>query len=1084
MRGQDRGIDAIKVQVGGQRHDHDPPILRRRAARRNGNSKPMRFVSLHHHSTFSYKDGFQLPEAHVRRATELGMGAMAMTEHGNVSSHVKFELAARAAGVQPIFGCEVYTGAVGEGAKQTKYHLTLLAKNQIGYRNLMALVSRSFAEGFYYEPTVSWAMLRGHKKGLIVLSGCQGSLLACSTVGGKDVPSSEASLRRGISVAKKFAREFGENYFIEVQAFPELEKSCEFNALAGEIARACGRRLVATMDCHYTTLEEAEVQMILHNIRGGTRQTIEEQAREWGYDVPLCPPPNDRSIYRRLRATGLSKDEAVEAIVSTEEIAQSSRVEIPSLPPVRFRTDNGEDPQDVWERWLREGWKERGYDRLPKSERKRAREMLLKERSVMESKGFVEYLLIVADAVRYIKDLGIFVGWARGSAAASVVCYLLRITEVNPLDYDNLVFERFIDVTREDLPDVDLDFPSEARNVLRDYLVERYGNVYNIGTFTYFRNKLAVDDVARVFRIPKYEVEVLKDLLVERSSGDLRASSTIEDTADQFPQAREIFERYPDLRKAQLLEGNVKGFGVHSAGLVVSNRPVEEEGVCAFYRRELRGQPVEVVSIDKYDAEEKGLVKMDFLGLNTASQIEASLRYLGMAPSDIYEMGVDDEKVLDAFRENDVVGIFQFDGRACRSVNGMLKPDNFDEICDVSALARPGSFHNGAAAAYAEIKHGSRRAEKVHPAVDSILAQTKYQIVYQEQILRICREVGNFPWTALAEVRKIIAKKHGEQAFNRKKAEFLRGALTVHERLDVPPMTEEVALRVWGEMITAGSYGFNAAHTVSYARLSYFTMWLKVYHPAVFYATGMTVTPHREKELLRDAAAHDVDIRPPDPERSEANWTPIDGERAILAGFGQIDGIGEKTAAAIVDFRDEHGLTDWSDLSRIRGIGPKTVERIQEWMKSDDPFGAFVFTRDLASIRAALERGELGDAPSPTHRSRDIPQGKGESAHVVWTGILVARNIRDLFEQNRAKKGEELSRDSVKNPDLNEYAILWAEDEDEMLSLKIEREDFPRFKDAIFGCRIGRDAVLVDAYKKSFSPYRKLHVKRMLVIEP
>lgn len=1080
--GHDRGTN-LDVKIGGQTHDHDPPIIRRR--RKTGNLKPMRFVSLHHHSTFSYKDGFQLPEAHVRRAEELNMSAMAMTEHGNVSSHVKFEVAAAGTGIKPIYGCEVYTGSVGPKAKQTKYHLTIIAKDAEGYGNLMALVSRSFAEGFYYEPTVSWDMLKQHKKGLIILSGCQGSLLACSTVGGKDIPEEEASVKRGLKVAQKFSAEFGANYFIEVQAFPELEKSRAFNSVAGEIARACGRQLVATMDCHYTTLEEAEVQMILHNIRGGNKQTIEEQARNWGYDVPLCPPPNDMSLYRRLVATGLSRDEALEGIVSTEMIAQDCNVELPKLPMVRFPTPPGTTPMDVWDAWLKQGWDDRGFAKLSKDERKRARAMLAKERKVMEGKDFVEYLLIIADAVKYIKDQGIFVGWARGSAAASLVCYLLRITEVNPMIFDNLVFERFIDVTREDLPDIDLDFPSEARPLLRDYLVGKYGNVYNIGTFTYFKSKLALDDVARVYRVPRFEIDRVKDFLIERSSGDLRASSTIEDTADQFPQAREVFDKYPELKKAQMLEGNIKGFGVHSAGLVISNEPIEEAGVCAIYKRELKGQPIEVVSLDKYDAERQGLVKMDFLGLNTASQIEAALKYLDMTPTDLYEMPLDDEKVYDAFRANDVVGVFQFDGRACRYVNSILLPDNFDEVCDVSALARPGSLHNGAASMYAEIKHGRSLAEKIHPSVDSILAHTQYQIVYQEQILRICREVGNFPWEKTAEIRKIIAKKEGEQAFNRRKEQFMDGAMTVHERQDVPPMERAAAEKIWGEMITAGSYGFNAAHARAYGFLSYFTMWLKVHHPAVFYATAMAAMPHRQQELLRDAARHKLKILPPDPKQSALSWLPLIDERALLGGFMQIHGVGEKVAEAILEYRDEEGLSEWSELINIRGIGPKTIETIMGWVALEDPYDVLTLGRDLNKVRRLLAKGRLGNIPEPTHKATEVPGERGQTAHVVWCGVIATRNIRDIFEQNRARGSKEMRPEDVKDPHLNEYAILQVEDEDAyQIALSIDRWNYPHFKQAIFDCRIGKDIIVAEGIKQAYVAFPRITVQKLWVIEP
>lgn len=1081
-----------RAKLGG---GHEPPIIMRR--RKNGNHKPMRFVSLHHHTTLSYRDGYGLPEAHIRRAIELQMPAIAMTEHGNTDSHVKAEIAADGTGVKVIYGCEIYFGPTDEENRmQTKTHLTVLAKNQIGYVNLLALVTKSFSEGFYYEPTVSPQMLLEHKEGLIILSGCQGSLLFCSAIGGKHIAPEYAGYRRALKVVKWFKKNFGENYFIEVQAFPELEGTCRFNKdFAGRLSRATGVRLVGTMDCHYTSYEESEIQMILHNLRGGNKKTIEEQAREWGYDVPLCPPPDDKSIYRRLRLTGLSHDESVEACVATEDIAQECAVELPRLPMVRFRVPMGYDGvQEYWEQALRDGWKYRGINKLSTSERVRYQKQLVHEKSLIESKDYVDYFLIVREGVLFVKDgLKEPVGPARGSAAASVVAWLLRITEVDPLKFPLLVFERFIDETREDLPDIDLDFPSEVRPKLRDYYAGKYGDdcVNNIGTFTYYKNKLALDDVARVFRVPKFEVEKIKDFLIERSSGDLRASSTIEDTIDQFPQAREVMDKYPDLYKSRQLEGNIKGFGVHAAGLVISNEPLRE--VAAIYQREVRGHPIQVVSLDKYDAERQGLVKMDFLGLSTMSTIADSIRYIGMSIDELYSLPLDDEKVYDRFRANDVVGVFQFDGRAMRYVCGSMKPDNFSEICDCNALARPGPLHNGAASEYAEIKHGVKKADKFHPAVDIITAPTQYQIVYQEQILRIVREVGDFPWTHAAYIRKIISRKIGEQEFNRQWDRFWEGCQTLHKRTDYPPISRSQAQKVWGSMITSGSYAFNAAHCVAYGLLAYWTMWFKVHHPAIFYACSLAQydeNPDKTRQLLRDAVKHGVDVRSPDPRESGVTWKPsTNGSQAVQSGFKQIHGVGDKVSANIVELRDERGgLDNWWDLLEIRGVGPKTVDKIEQWVLQKDPFGVRTLDDSIAVVKKLIRRNKLKRAdgrrlPTPTHTAPDLPYEQGREFAVCWLGTILQRNIRDIFETNRAKTGVELDPKAVRNPELNEWALLTCEDEDDQLLLKIDRWKYPQFKEAIFNFQMGHDLLLVEGIRPRYVTARQILAKRLWTIE-
>ena len=420
---------AFERRDGECSHAHQTITMRARrrqraAARAHVGLKPMTFVSLHHHSTLgSYLDGYQLPEAHVRRATEINMGAMAMTEHGNIDSHVKFEAAAEGTGVKPIFGCEFYTGFTDEARRtQRKYHLTVLAATPEGYQNLLKLVTLSFAEGFHYEPTISGDMLYRHRKGLIVLSGCQGSLLFCSAVGGKLIEEKDASYARARKVAQWFRAKFGDAYYIEVQAFPELDQTRRFAPMAENLSRELGIGLVGTMDCHYTAPEEVELQKVLHNVRPGEKRTLEEQVRSWGYEVPLCPPPNDRAIYRRLVATGISRGAAIEAIANTAEIAQRCNVTLPKLPMVRYPLPRGyTSEQDLWRDWLKDGWRYRKCNQLPAAEREQYKARLKYEMDLIESKGFISYFLIVSDSVKYAKDHDIPVGPARGSELGGMV---------------------------------------------------------------------------------------------------------------------------------------------------------------------------------------------------------------------------------------------------------------------------------------------------------------------------------------------------------------------------------------------------------------------------------------------------------------------------------------------------------------------------------------------------------------------------------------------------------------------------------------------------------------------------------------
>lgn len=1027
----------------------------------------MRFVSLHHHSTFSYLDGFAMPEAHVRRASELEMAALALTEHGNISSHVKLEMAASAIGVKPIYGCELYCGDTAEDTRtQRKNHLTVLAEGEDGYKNLLRLVSQGWND-FYYEPTVNGEVLRTYRKGLVVLSGCTGSLLATSLVGGKNIPAAEASYDRGKQVAARFKAAFGDAYYLEVQAFPELANVCEINGMLARISEELKIPLVATGDFHYTQPNESEMQQILHNVRGGGKQTLEEQARNWGYDVRLCPPSTDRYIYRRLRATGLSHRQAVAAILNTEEIAQRCTVTLPKLPQLRYPDG---DAHTLWRDWIKEGWFYRDCDKLSPREQRAYRKRLRYEMHIIESKDYIDYFLVVSDLVKFAKNNGIPVGPARGSAAASLVCYLLRITEVNPMLFPTLVFERFIDITRQDLPDIDLDFDSLRRTEIRDYLTKKYGEgcVGNIGTFNFYKSKNSLDDVARVFRIPQFEVDTIKELLIERSSGDLRASATIEDTVAQFEAAKAVVDKYPELRKAMELEGNIKGMGVHAAGLVVSNGPITD--VCAIYRRKVAGEVADVISLDKYDAERQGLVKIDVLGLNTMTMIAEALRMLGMPLEELYKIPLDDPKVIDGFKRNDVVGIFQFDGRAMRSVNSELSPDNFKEVCDINALARPGPLHNGATAEYIEAKRGKDTSD-VHPLLARITGDTHYQIVYQEQILRICMEIGGFDWTHAAYIRKIISKKIGEQEFNRQYDRFRSGAL---ER----GLTEAEARDIWDRCITAGSYAFNNAHTVSYGMLAWWTMWLKVYHPQVFYVASLMSYPAKELELLKDADRHGIEILPPNPKTCGPSWQAVG--KAIMGGIAQITGFGEKMAKAMIEYREQYGVRGWSDFENMRGIGAKKIDALHAFCQSDDPYGIYWLKRHIEKAKAFVEECGL---PTPTHTSIEVPYSRGSDEEVVWIGVLRHRNLRDLFELHYSRTGEELSAEEVRDPTMREWVVAVGEDDDELLTITWDRWKYPKFKRAIWSVKLGQDVVLIRGVKKGYQARRAIYVTEMWVLD-
>lgn len=1034
-------------------------------------------------------DGFGTPEQHVARAVELGMSALALTEHGNVSSHVRLEKAATAAGIKPIFGCELYTAP--DRVRQ-KWHLGVLAMDQEGYRNLNRIVSRAWAEGFYQWPTASSAMLMEHSEGLVVLSGCADSLLSCTLLGGKsngprrDSASSE-DMDNAERVIRNFKEIFGDRYYLEVQRFPGLQRTRTLNPVVAELSRRTGVPLVATADCHYPRPSDNEMQKILHAAGRGTGSVAAAEA-SWEYDILLTPPTSDTEVYKALIGTGLSKAEARAAILATGEIAARCTVTLPKSEQLRFPLEPGQTAQSlIWD-WLRDGWRYRwNRNARMRANKRQYVERLNYEMQLLTDKDFLDYFLMLSEAVRWTKDQGIGVGPARGSAAASLTCYLLRITEVDPLQFPTMVFERFIDATRKDLPDVDLDFSDDRRHEVVQHMRDMWGKerVGNIGNFTRYRGKNSIDDVARVYEIPKWEAETVKGLIIERSGGDSRISDSLEDTFHMFPKAAAVLERFPQLANSIRLEGNFRGMSVHAAGVVVSNRPITD--FCAVYTRESGGTTKQVLAYDKKDAEYLGMLKADFLGLTTMGMIDRALEMIGMTLDELYAIPLDDPDTLAAFKRNDVVGIFQFEGRATRVVCADVSPDNFMHLADINALSRPGPLFSGMTAQYVDVKHGRKPIEKLHPIVDKVTEWSYGQIVYQEQVLTIIKEMGGFPVTKIADIRKIISQKLGEMSFQKMQEEFLSGALRLHG------VKHDLALRIWNFMVTSATYSFNVAHCVSYSMLAFWQMWIKVHHPLAFYAASLAKLGDGKKEreykrprLLADAVKHGVKVLPPDLVVSDKTWVADPKARAVRAGFTQIDGIGPATWKAIAAAREERPFEDWADLIRVKGIGPKTILKIRAFCENEDPFDLDLVARVLGEFRKGIENGDddYVGLPEPTHTSDQIPR-QGEHT-VTWMGLVRSINYQNFVENRRTRTGdsEEKIIAEMKDPHLVDSCVLRCYDDgEEDVYVRFNRWQFPRFKEALEDLQINQHVIIATGHKREDFGI-SIHASSMVVIDP
>lgn len=536
------------------------------------------------------------------------------------------------------------------------------------------------------------------------------------------------------------------------------------------------------------------------------------------------------------------------------------------------------------------------------------------ELDVVAGLDFSDYFLVTSDIVRHAKDVQRQAcGPGRGSAAGSFLCYGTRITEINPMQFPLMVFERFLDPGRPDYPDIDLDFANPE--LIFQYAAQKYGveKVAHIGNFNRYRGRTAVADVGKAYGVPPEAIKTLKGFVVDRGDGDPREDDSIEDAAEAFEEARDIVEEYPIFQHAMEIEGDIKKHAMHAAGCVISNRPIEE--TCAVYTREdSKGRTVSVIAFDKRDAEHVGMLKLDVLGLSTAAMIGDCVDMIdGLELEDVYAMPYDDPKVLQGFVNGDLTGIFQFEGRTTRSITNQIFESakgrdtdvDFMTLADINALSRPGSLISGMTKKYVSVQQGRERPTVYHKVVNPIYSMTNGCLVYQEQVMKTGSIVGGFPDTKVGALRKIIGKKKAGGAFEEFFIAFRDGAKELHS------MSEEDARQLWEYMSASASYLFNVAHAVSYAVIAYWCMWFKTYHPAEFYAAslrqvqGKTDWRELQLSLLQDAVSHGISVLPPNLSVSGENWDIV-SPTAIRAGFMQIEGVGPAKVPLIIEWRDQH----------------------------------------------------------------------------------------------------------------------------------------------------------------------------------
>lgn len=879
----------------------------------------MNFFSLHSHTTYSFLDGLGQPKQYIARLDEIGQQGMAITDHGNIYSHHPFSNAFKKANKHLVYGVELYCveKLVNE---RGYYHLTVIAKTNEGYQNLLKLMNLAYSEGhFYYKPRVSFAEVLQYSKGLIILSGC-----CCDSY----LIKQEDQIK-----VNKFIMDFKQTeFYIELQPF--IDEKLKWDKLI-ELSKKHNINCLVTLDSHYVKKEDKNCHDFQLAIN--TRKPLSDPDRlKMEYPLYLA---TENEVVERCKLMGGYDTKWIE---DTFKVALSCNVSLPKTEMLKL----GITIDQIREKCLVKMQKY-GLDTKPEYMSRLEYELVL-----INDKGFNDYFWIIQDMMSWARER-MLVGAGRGSSAGSLVCWMLGITEVDPIK-NELYFERFLDVERKDAPDIDLDFPTSSREQIIEYVRQKYGyeKTSQMITFSTFAPRGVIQDSARVLGIPIWETKIATEQIVERFSGDERAELCLLDSVHGYEKLKSLYEKYPKLYESIPLEGQVKQIGKHAAGLILGNVDLKTIG---FVNRE------GVFSIDKHHIENVGLLKIDVLGIETLDIIQDVCKEVGFDFNNLYTINLEDPIVYEkVFAAGKVLGIFQFEGTAVKNVNRSLRPRCFNHLVHIIALARPGSLHSGQTAKYIERFKGEYY--EIDKNLKPYTADTLGILIFQEQIMAIVRNIGNFSWEDTGKIRRAISKNAGEEYMMSFLGKFVEGS----KRLGIE---KEKAEQLYKSISSFGSYSFNKSHAVSYAILSFWVAFLKAYFPEQFYARILKneIDEQRIKSVLKE---YGKIIIPWDINRSEKYFTSaIDdrtGEPVLIGGLTNIKGIGDKTADKIINSRP---FSSYEDFKKRMSKG--AVKHFDSAVKYDivttlydtykDKIQTMKLSRPIVSCEEILEKGRDGE---------------------------------------------------------------------------------------------------------------------------
>ncbi|MDH5654331.1 MAG: DNA polymerase III subunit alpha [Spirochaetia bacterium] len=849
------------------------------------------FTHLHLHTSYSLLDGaIRIPEL-MQRCKDTGMSSVAMTDHGNMFGTIHFYKEAVKHGIKPIIGLEFYvapgkrtdTKQIEKLADGNNYHLVILAANETGYKNLIKLTSRSYTEGFYRKPRIDYELLAEHSEGLICLSACIGGEIQRKIIAGKEDEAEQ--------LAGKLKEIFGpERFYLEIQqhGMAEEDLAAKVNI---QISKKLGIPLVITNDSHFLTQSDRDVQDIL--LRINQKKTIED-------DLPFGF--NDQYYVKTPEEMALLCEEFPEAMINTMKIAEMVDLNFefgnPLLP--KYNVPPGETLDSHMRKMALEGLIRRyGGGTLPD----KVNERFNFEINVIQNMDFSGYFLIVQDFINYAKHTGIPVGPGRGSAAGSIVAFGLGITDIDPLKYD-LLFERFLNPDRKEMPDIDVDFCAERREEVINYVRDKYGNdhVGQIITYGKMAAKACLKDVARVLNIPfdeaNHATSLFPDELNISLEGAVEKSKDLKEYLDSGETQKRLFST------ALALEGNVRHTGVHAAGIVISPNPLEEIiplATIAAKTAESKNQRVIVSQYDMTNLTDVGLVKMDFLGLRNLTIIDHCIKSIERRLNqtiEIQNIPMDDDKTYKMLQQGDVSGVFQVESAGMREFVLKTKPVRFEDIIALIALFRPGPLQSGMSDSFINRKNGKEKVEYPHKDLEEILSDTYGVIVYQEQVMLISRIIGNFTPGESDALRKAMGKKKRDLV-DQMRVKFLEGA-------EKGGYNAKWADTLYEQMAKFAEYGFNKSHSAAYALIVYQTAYLKANFPSDY----MCAVLNSEKDKIEGLVPYinacremGLKILGPNINKSILEFS-VEKDGEIRFGLSAIKNVGEQAAISVMNGRE------------------------------------------------------------------------------------------------------------------------------------------------------------------------------------